>query len=264
MANLFSSFLERQLNPIVQTRAEAILKDNRGYIAGTVQAAPVTLRDSIGAPTDTDHALLYAIYRMHVDVNACVNKWMSGVTGGGWRIVHADPGIQPDDAFTKQLDETQMWLRNPNPFKPFGLIIQEVVQHLAISGDAFLYASRQGDRESGRILELWPLNPSTMTIVASDRGEVVGYVQKVNGKRAEFEPWQILHFRLANPFNWPIPSTTCMASRRWLPPWRMWGSTCRRCGATGRSSLTGSSPRCSSPSIPRLPRRLSSKRLSWR
>ena len=33
-------------------------------------------KDVIGQPHDTNHALLYALYTLHVDVNACVDKWM--------------------------------------------------------------------------------------------------------------------------------------------------------------------------------------------
>src|SRR5919202_449513 len=177
MANPFTQFLQHRFDSPPPAEVE---KDSRVVIYSGSLLPQTSIKDVIGAPHDTDHALLYALYTLHVDVNACVNKWASGVSSAGWRITTMDPDAKPGPEAKRLIDETATWLRNPNPHKPFFLLLYELVQHLAICGDGFWNITR--DPKTNRVLEIWPAHPVTVRVKASELGEVTGYNQVVQGK----------------------------------------------------------------------------------
>ncbi len=196
MANPFTTFIQnRFIQPVVQRQFAALEKDTRTFAVGASALPQSTIRDAIGQPHDTDYALLYAIYGLHADVAACVNRWAGGVTGNGWHIGLMDEGDEPTDAQRRRIAEITLWLKNPNPHKRFNLILHETTSHLAVSGDAYWHKVKV----AGKIKELWPIHPATMRVKATEHGEITGYVQRINGKdAAHFDVDEILHFRLAS------------------------------------------------------------------
>lgn len=203
MPNPLQRFIDhRFVQPAIDARLADLHRSQRSFAQGAIALPEFTLRESIGQPTDTDHALLYAVYKMHVDVNACVQKWVSGITAGDWHLGAMEPDEDVPAGLQAIIDETETWLKNPNPHKPMSILLAELVQHLAIAGDAFWHVSRQGNKPTGRPLEIWPLHPATMQVQADEHGAITGYVQRsMTGQDVTFEAWEVLHFRLPNPTN---------------------------------------------------------------
>jgi hypothetical protein len=71
-------------------------------------------------------------------VAAWVRRWAGGVTGNGWHFGPMDKGAEPNRRQRRELDELTRWRRNTNPSKRFSLILCELIEHLAIVGDAYL------------------------------------------------------------------------------------------------------------------------------
>ncbi|MDP9369226.1 MAG: phage portal protein, partial [Chloroflexota bacterium] len=200
MANPLSTYLQNTfIKPQVEAQVAAVLKDARPYAVGAGSIPETSLTQAIGQPHDADYALLYSLYKLNADVSGSVHKWAGGITGPGWRITTMDPQLQPDQALRDQMQELSRWLANPNPYKQMQLLLYEVVEHLAIVGDAFWYVSRDSQ---GRPLEIWGMHPALTRIVSNHQGEVLGYVMRVPGADAlAFPPEEVLHFRLPNPTN---------------------------------------------------------------
>ena len=78
-SNPLTRFTERLFPP----PPAPVEKDSRVVIYSGSLLPQTTIKGVIGVPHDTDHALLYALYTLHVDVDACVNKWASGVSSSG-------------------------------------------------------------------------------------------------------------------------------------------------------------------------------------
>ncbi|MDP9367677.1 MAG: phage portal protein [Chloroflexota bacterium] len=200
MPNPLTSFLsDRFIKPQVEAQVASVLKDARPYAVGAGFIPETSLGQAIGQPHDADYALLYALYKLNADVSGSVHKWAGGITGPGWHITTMDPLLQPGQALRAQMQELSRWLANPNPYKQMQLLLYEVVEHLAIVGDAFWYVSRDSQ---GRPLEIWGMHPALTRIVSNHQGEVLGYVMRVPGADAiAFPPEEVLHFRLPNPSN---------------------------------------------------------------
>src|SRR4051812_17575793 len=200
MANPFSNFLiNRFLTPAVQAQLPAVQKDTQAFAGGVLPQPSISLRDSLGQFPDADYDLLYAIYQAHVDVSSCVAMWAGGVTGNGWKIGLLDKEAEPTAAQQKTIDELTTWLKNPNPAKRFSRLLYEIVEHLAITGDA--YINKVTDSK-GHIQELWGVHPATMRIVADEHGAIHGYVQRYHGVNvAQFMPKEISRFQLPSVLN---------------------------------------------------------------
>lgn len=65
-----------------------------------------------------------------------------------------DPDLEPHESLQQQMEDLSCWLRNPNPHKHLTLLLYELVEHLAFTGDAFWYVLRDG---TGKPLEIWPM-----------------------------------------------------------------------------------------------------------
>ncbi|MDP9379259.1 MAG: phage portal protein, partial [Chloroflexota bacterium] len=158
MANPLTTYLQDKfIKPQVEAQVAAVLKDARPYAVGAGSIPETSLTQAIGQPHDADYALLYSLYKLNADVSGSVHKWAGGITGPGWHITTMDPLLQPGQALRAQMQELSRWLANPNPYKQMQLLLYEVVEHLAIVGDAFWYVSRDSQ---GRPLEIWGMHPA--------------------------------------------------------------------------------------------------------
>jgi HK97 family phage portal protein len=190
--------LSRYFNDLfIQPAVEKALSANHPPAYGISHTRDISLKDAIGHPHDANYQLLYSLYKLNVDVSGAVNKWVGGVTGRGWRITTMDEGIKMSPALKKEAEEIRRWLKNPNPHKLFTLMLQELVQHQGIVGNAYWYVSE--DRK-GRPLEIWPMHPVLTKVKATDKGERLGYVmQPTAGQPIDFDVDEVLDFPLPNP-----------------------------------------------------------------
>lgn len=141
-----------------------------------------------------DYSDLYTAFKLHADVFACVEQWKAGVLASGWDIIYKDDE-NPDEAGRDKLIN---FFEKPNPDESMSELLNEIVMHLGVSGDAYWNIVFNA---LGEPIELWGLHPATMQIRGTEHGEVVGYTQKYQGEEHKFEPQEIAHFRLPNPLN---------------------------------------------------------------
>jgi HK97 family phage portal protein len=199
MANPFSRFIyDKFIAPVEAERFPAVAKDATAFAYGVGATQAKTLAQAIGQTPDVNYALLYAVATLNADVAACVERWAGGVTGNGWHLGLMDKAAEPTRKQRKELAELTRWLRNPHPSKRFSLILYELIEHLAIAGDAYLEKVKD---PQGRILELRGVHPITMRIEADEYGVVTGYVQQIGHHKETFLPDQISHIRLPNAHN---------------------------------------------------------------
>ena len=200
MPSFFTQLTDRLITPAVERRlaAAAVQKDTSSFAYGVAPTQTRTLKDAIGQAPDASYGLLYAIAVLNADVAACVKRWAGGVTGNGWHLGLMDQGAEPNRNQRKALDELTRWLKNPNPSKRFSLLLFEIVEHLAISGDAYLNKVTDG---RGHILELWGVHPATIRVEADEHGVITGYVQQIGTHKEIFTPGEIAHPRLPSAHN---------------------------------------------------------------
>ena len=199
MAHPFSRFLyDKLIAPIEAERLPAVAKDATAFAYGVGSTQAKTLAQAIGQTPDVNYALLYAVATLNADVAACVERWAGGVTGNGWHLGLMDQSAEPTRKQRKELAELTRWLRNPHPSKRFSLILYELIEHLAIAGDAYIEKVKD---PQGRILELRGVHPITMRVEADEYGIVTGYVQQIGHHKETFQPDQISHIRLPNAYN---------------------------------------------------------------
>lgn len=113
-------------------------------------------------------------------------------------------------------------------------MLQEVIQHFGVVGDAFWYVTED---KQGKPLEIWPMHPALTRIVATKQGEVLGYVMRAPCQEPMiFSADEVLHFPLPNPTN------DLYAQSPWSWYWKKPGLTCKRFVLTKPSSKKGMSP----------------------
>mgnify|MGYP005854342411 CR=1 FL=1 len=91
-------------------------------------------------------------------------------------------------------------LRKVNSFNTFSDLIIATQSFLELEGDHFWYLVR--GTNSQKILEIWPLDPTRMSVVKDDVAFVKGYVyHNEKGKEIPFDINEVLHFKRFNPHN---------------------------------------------------------------
>ena len=193
MANIFSRYLtERFIQPRVDASL-AVTRTSPAFAYGLQILPDHDLNHTIGQMQDSDYGLLYAIYRVHTDVAACVKRWAGSALANGWHLGLLDKEAKPSASQQKQMDDLTLWLKNPNPSKRFNRMLYELFCHLGVSGDAYFNKVSSG----GVIRELWSVHPATIKISCDLHGAIEGYIQWVNGQRVtQFLPEELTHFAL--------------------------------------------------------------------
>ncbi len=179
--------------------SEPVEKNTQAFAVGVLQQPTFSLRDALGQYPDSDYNLLYNVYERHVDVSSCVALWAGSATSNGWHIGLLDKEAEPTDQQRKVIADLERWLKNPNPTKRFSRILYELIEHMAITGDAYLEKVKDS---KGHIIELSGVHPATMRIVADKHGLIKGYIQRYQGVNvAQFQPEDISRFQLPSVVN---------------------------------------------------------------
>jgi HK97 family phage portal protein len=79
-------------------------------------------------------------------------------------------------------------LRNPNPYMAGDELIEALVAHVNLWGNAFLYKNKV----NGDVVELWPVDPSRIKVTTDAKGYPL-YV--LDGKKGPFTQSEFLHIR---------------------------------------------------------------------
>lgn len=90
-------------------------------------------------------------------------------------------------------------LKRVNDFYSFYDLLFEYAAYQELSGNVFWYLVKSG---SGKISEIWSLNPVQMSVVKSEKNFISGYVLTTpDGQKIPFDANEIIHFKRFDPNN---------------------------------------------------------------
>jgi Phage portal protein len=131
--------------------------------------------------------------------SACVDVIAATATAGGLEVVPLT-GVYSEDTPpdpTSEVKRVQDLLRYVNPQNDIRQLMRGVITDLHVFGDSFteVVYSRFGEP-----VALYPLDPTTITILADEHGIVKGYYQKTKTNReAYFQPREVIHVKFDTP-----------------------------------------------------------------
>ena len=130
---------------------------------------------------------LYTIYNNVVDVKMAIRRIQNAVLKGGYQIQNkADPEMLPN---ADQEARARAFLDNPE--RGIRYLKDFWVRDRKVAGNSFWLIRRN---LNGDFLDIKPIDPRTMTVVADQYGNVVKYIQSIPGLNNQtFEPDEIIH-----------------------------------------------------------------------
>jgi HK97 family phage portal protein len=140
-------------------------------------------------PTGDYFTFAQTAYRRNELVFRGLNMLMDAIAEAPLRV-YDRAGEEINDHPIRQI------VRRPNPFMGEHLLWQTTVLHLYLSGSAFWEKVRS---RSGQVVELWPLRPDRMRIVADNQKFIGGYIYEIAGKQYQLETGDIIHFKFSDP-----------------------------------------------------------------
>lgn len=103
-------------------------------------------------------------------------------------------------------------LDSPNPYMTRFEFFEMTFLHLELAGEAFWAINRKNGK--GAPIELWPLMPNAVQVVADKNNFIAGYVYTVNGEKLPFSPDDIIHHKYSNPNDLRRGMSTVQAAAR--------------------------------------------------
>lgn len=162
------------------------VQGKRGFQFGRFSGDAV--RDLFGKKLGFD--IFYETYRTQSDVTACIREWRDNVGLGGYKwVVPDDNEAEVKVDVVKRLDGIL------NKGTRWRATVDRVVRDLGVTGNAYLEIVRGRDTAK-TVNSLSPLDPRTMSIVSDVHGNILKYIQRVSGGMVEFQPEDIIHFKL--------------------------------------------------------------------
>ncbi|MEZ0089940.1 phage portal protein [Streptacidiphilus sp. EB129] len=172
-----------------------------GYEYGAA-LMPTTTRTAAAYSQERQQIMtqLYQAYLTCPWVAAPIDLIARTVTAGGLQVVSnamaADGTVPPD---SPEVTRLRRLMRYVNPQHDMVQLLRSAVIDLNLFGDAYIEIVSL----LGEPVALYPLDSTTMTVVADAHGEVTGYVQVVDGlggtRTADFTPEQVIHISLDAP-----------------------------------------------------------------
>lgn len=141
--------------------------------------------------------LYYTLYKRNGDVWACVRERKENTGMMGWQLQDA---LQPDKEVNAQT------YAKLGQFLDYGIgwenTKKEIVQDVSICGNAYSHLVKNA---SGGVMGLERIDPRQMVIVATDTGQIVKYIQRVDAQRSiTFSPDEVIHWRLGTDPDAPL------------------------------------------------------------
>lgn len=130
----------------------------------------------------------YMIYASQSDVYSCVNKIKWSIGAAGLAIYDRETGEEADDP-SIIMKVTYVLTR----MSSLRALLARIGQDLGAMGNAY---GEKGRNLDGSIFGLRMLDPRTVYIVADAMGNVVRYIQRSGADIVEFQPEEIIHFKL--------------------------------------------------------------------
>lgn len=161
--------------------------------------------ETSGRDTRVSYSMLEQVYKKESWVRASVDVIVRTATSNGWRLVpvagideEKKAVLRKDMARNENVKRLVKLLEQPNDYDTFTDITSEIITDLHIYGDAYLEVVR--DKATKLPVAIFNVYCPSMRVRVDEHGAILGYIQKMNwNKGAEFELYQIIHFRLINP-----------------------------------------------------------------
>lgn len=195
-----------------------------GNISVTAQVARTSERQQVMNQ-------LYQAYLSCIWVAAPIDVIARTVTAGGLQVVtdaEIKEGETPEEP--QEVKDLRRLLRFTNPSEDMVQLLRNVVTDLMLFGDAYLEVVTL----LGQPVALYTLDATTMTVVADQHGEVLGYSQDVDGVRtAKFDPKQVIHISLDAPRGGVYGVSPAQKALLPITAWLFWEATLKECGRRG-------------------------------
>jgi HK97 family phage portal protein len=169
-----------------------------GYEYG-IPLASMTSSVQVAASSERQQILnqLHQLYMSCDWVSSAIDVIARTVTAGGLQVV-SDADVTEGDIMDDPPPVVRLkrLARYTNPREDMIQLLRGVLIDLLLFGDAYLEVVTLLDEP----VALYSLDATTMTVIADQHGEVLGYSQDVDGVRsADFTPDQVIHFSLDAP-----------------------------------------------------------------
>jgi HK97 family phage portal protein len=207
-----ATFLERVVSSSIEEAGESVYEgrpkkspSREGYASGIpIGGANENNQSSVGSlglsgqdRTEMLQELLMA-YQACVWVSACVDVIARTATAGGIEVVPETNVLSPLERPepTDEVRRLQALFDYVNPQDDIRQLMRRVMTDMLVFGDAYLEVVWVGKYPAA----LYPLDPTTLTIISDEHGKILSYHQETTSKRqANFKPREVIHFRFDNP-----------------------------------------------------------------
>ena len=131
-------------------------------------------------------------------VSACVDVIARTCTAGGLEVMY-DTTIDGDAHIPEappEVVKVRELVKYVNPHDDIRQLMRSVITDLLVFGDAFIEVVWVMNEPAA----LYPLDPTTMAVIADEHGRVKGYYQKTQTNReARFKPREVIHIKFDSP-----------------------------------------------------------------
>lgn len=195
-----------------------------GTVSTTAQVARTSERQQVMNQ-------LYQAYLSCIWVAAPIDVIARTVTAGGLQIV-TDAEVKEGEtpAEPQEVKDLRRLIKFTNASEDMIQLLRNVVTDLMLFGDAYLEVVSL----LGQPVALYTLDATTMTVIADQHGEVLGYSQDVDGVRsAKFDPDQVIHISLDAPRGGVYGVSPAQKALLPVTAWLFWEATLKECGRRG-------------------------------
>lgn len=161
-------------------------KDNRPYTYGS-RLGNYSTYDLSGYKLSYES--LFNAYRNQSDIYACVREWRENVGVGGFKL------LDPNDLESEVNDTLKAdVLSILNYWYPWRTFKGRIIRDLGVSGNAYAHITK--GQTGNKVLGLQVIDPRTVSIICTAKGDIIKYVQRIGQNTAEFLPEEIIHFTI--------------------------------------------------------------------
>jgi len=130
--------------------------------------------------------------------SAAIDTIARTATAGGLEVSYANRvyGQNETPEAPAEIKEVQALLSYVNPYDDIRQLMRKVITDLLIFGDSFTEVVWV----MGKPAALYPLDPTTMTVLSDEHGNVSGYVQQTKtNRKAKFKRNEVIHVKFDSP-----------------------------------------------------------------
>jgi len=150
----------------------------------------------LGISGDQSHDTMLGQYARSLWVYIAINRITNALNQISLRVVDkrkkgkANDEVKIGQGLVKLLEQ-------PNPHTTRVEFLETIIQHLLLTGNAFIEKAETDSR--GRPRELYILNPKNMVVIPDRKNFIKGYRYVVNDKTISFPKASIIHIKLPDP-----------------------------------------------------------------